>query len=74
MIVLVVAIGALVGTINGLLVTRVGIDPFIASLGVGTFLYGISLWYSPYQIVGLLPREFTNLPATRSASRCRSCT
>ncbi len=60
-IVLVLAIGALVGLINGLLVTRVGIDPFIASLGVGTFLYGVSFWYAPYQIVGQLPQGFLDL-------------
>jgi ribose transport system permease protein len=60
-IVLVLLIGALVGWVNGLLVTRVGIDPFIATLGVGTVLYGISYWYAPYQLVGHLPREFIDL-------------
>jgi ribose transport system permease protein len=60
-IVIVLAIGALVGVVNGVLVTRVGIDPFIATLGVGTFLYGISFWYAPYQIVGRLPQEFIAL-------------
>ncbi|HEU5434671.1 MAG TPA: hypothetical protein VFU81_23555, partial [Thermomicrobiales bacterium] len=35
-VVAVLAVGALVGLINGLLVTRVGIDAFIATLGVGT--------------------------------------
>jgi ribose transport system permease protein len=60
-IVLVLAVGATVGIVNGLLVTRVGIDPFIASLGVGTFLYGISFWYAPFQIVGQLPQGFLDL-------------
>jgi ribose transport system permease protein len=60
-VVLVLAVGALVGLINGLLVTRGGIDPFIATLGVGTFLYGISYWYAPYQIVGTLPQGFIDL-------------
>jgi ribose transport system permease protein len=60
-IVLVLLVGALVGVVNGALVTRVGIDPFIATLGVGTFLFGISYWYAPYQIVGQLPRGFLDL-------------
>jgi ribose transport system permease protein len=60
-LVIVMAVGALVGVVNGVLVTRAGIDPFIATLGVGTFLYGIAFWYAPYQIVGTLPREFVAL-------------
>jgi ribose transport system permease protein len=60
-IVIVLAIGAFVGLINGLLVTRAGIDPFIATLGVGTFLFGVSYWYAPYQIVGTLPRGFLDV-------------
>jgi ribose transport system permease protein len=60
-VVAVLAIGALVGLINGLLVTRVGIDSFIATLGVGTVLYGISFWYAPVQIVGTLPDGFVAL-------------
>lgn len=57
----VLGVGLLVGTINGLLVTRAGIDPFIASLGVGTFLFGVSLWYAPQQIVAPMPPELKAL-------------
>ncbi len=60
-VLIVLVVGALVGLVNGLLVTRAGIDPFIATLGVGTFLYGIAYWYAPYQIVGSLPRGFLDL-------------
>jgi ribose transport system permease protein len=60
-VVIVVAIGALVGLINGLLVTRAHIDAFIATLGVGTILYGISFWYAPVQIVGDLPEGFQRI-------------
>ena len=63
-IVIVLGAGVLIGLVNGLLVTRVGIDSFIATLGVGTFVYGISFLYSPYQIVGQLPSGFTALAAT----------
>lgn len=63
-VVIVLCVGAFVGLVNGLLVTRVGIDSFIATLGVGTFLYGISLWYSPFQIVGALPDGFKAIAST----------
>jgi ribose transport system permease protein len=57
---LVVLAGAAVGAINGLLVTRFRISSFIATLGVGTFVYGISQWYTGgEQIVGRkFPRGF----------------
>jgi len=43
---LVLVLAVLVGTANGILVTRFGIDSFIATMGVGTLLYGVSNWYS----------------------------
>ena len=60
-IVLVVAL--LVGALNGILITRFGIDSFIATMGLGTLLYGVSNWYSGgAQITGLnLPASFANL-------------
>ncbi len=57
----VLALGALIGLVNGLLVSRVGIDAFIATLGVGTVLYGIAFWYAPVQITGALPDGFRDL-------------
>jgi ribose transport system permease protein len=57
----VLALGVVVGLVNGLLVTRAQIDAFIASLGVGTVLYGVSFWYAPVQIVGALPEGFDAL-------------
>ncbi len=61
----ILAIGVLVGVINGLLVTRFRIDSFIATMGVGTLLLGVANWYSGgQQIVGSdLPDSFTNLTA-----------
>lgn len=61
---IVLGCGFVVGTIIGLLVTRGGIDPFIASLGVGTFLFGVSLWYAPQQIVASIPPELRSLVTT----------
>ena len=38
------------------------IDPFIATLGTGTVIYAIALWYTDgRQIIGVLPRGFTDL-------------
>jgi ribose transport system permease protein len=55
----VVLIGAFVGLLNGLLVTRVKIDSFIATLGTGTVLYGLNAWYTGgQQVLGDLPPEF----------------
>jgi ribose transport system permease protein len=43
---LVLLLGATVGLINGVLVTKFRVSSFIATLGVGTFLLGISTWYT----------------------------
>lgn len=64
-VVLVLFVGALVGLINGLLVTRAQIHAFIATLGSGTVLYGISQWYTGgQQVVGDIPASFTAISAT----------
>jgi len=58
----VLAMGALVGLINGILVTRVKIDSFIATLGTGTILYGLNAWYTGgQQVLASLPPEFLAL-------------
>ena len=59
---LVVALGAAVGIVNGLLVTRARISSFIATLGTGTFIYGISnLYTGGAQVTGALPDAFVNI-------------
>ena len=59
---LVLLLGLLVGLFNGLLVTVVGIDSFIATLGTGTLLYGINEWYTGgQQVIASLPDSFINL-------------
>lgn len=61
-VVIVIAIGAFVGLVNGLLVTRVHINSFIATLGSGEVLYGILQWYTGgQQLVGNVPVGFSNL-------------
>ena len=58
-VVICIALGALVGLMNGVLVTRVGINSFIATLGSGTFLLGMNQWYTGgRQVVGPLAPDF----------------
>src|ERR1700691_1423362 len=55
----VLMMGALVGLANGILVTRVKIDSFIATLGMGTVLYGLHAWYTGgQQVLADLPPPF----------------
>jgi ribose transport system permease protein len=56
---LVLVMGAAVGLANGLLITRVKIDSFIATLGTGTILYGLNGWYTGgQQVLASLPPAF----------------
>ena len=61
----VLVLAVLVGAANGILVTRFGINSFIATMGVGTLLYGVSNWYSGGQqiVAPNLSDSFTNLTA-----------
>lgn len=40
------AVGVIIGAVNGFLCVVIGMDSFIATLGVGTFVQGIVLWVS----------------------------
>ena len=58
----VLLLGAAVGVANGILVTVIGIDSFIATLGTGTLLYGFNEWYTGgQQVVAGLPETFINI-------------
>jgi ribose transport system permease protein len=62
---LVLALGVVVGLVNGLLVTRVRMDSFIATLGTGTMLYGLNAWYTGgQQVLASLPHSFTAISGT----------
>jgi ribose transport system permease protein len=62
----VIALAAIVGLLNGILVEVARIDSFIATLGTGTVLYAIALWHTGgQQVVGMLPNGFLALNATR---------
>jgi ribose transport system permease protein len=56
-----VASGALIGAFNGLLVTRVGVNSLILTLGVSTILPGLVTWYTNgLTIVSGIPASLSN--------------
>ena len=58
---IVVAIGLVWGLINGLVVTKLHVPPFIATLGTQTIIYGISLVISDAQPIGGFQKIYTSL-------------
>ncbi len=61
-VVAVVLVGALGGLINGLIVTKAGVNALIATLGSGTILTGINYAYSSGRPIALgLPEEFLQI-------------
>lgn len=67
-ILLTLAVGALIGLVNGLLVTKVGVSSFIATIGVGSVLAGISLQITNGAvIINGLPQGLLNFAQTNSA-------
>ena len=50
-----------VGWINGLLITRGGLPPFIATLGMQTLVYGACLIYTGAIPIGGLRNDYTGL-------------
>ena len=64
-VLIVVALGAATGFLNGLLVEVARIDSFIATLGTGTVLYALALWHTGgRQVVATLPDGFLALNGT----------
>ncbi len=62
MAVLVICGGMLLGVINALLVELAKIDAFIATLGTGTVIYALALWYTDgQQVIGQLPESFLQI-------------
>ena len=63
-----IAIGCVLGMINGLIVTKLHVPPFIATLGTQTVIYGISLVISDAQPIGGFQKIYTNLVNGRIGS------
>jgi ribose transport system permease protein len=57
-ILVVVGVGLVIGIINGLIVSKLGVNAFIASLGTGTVVVGLNYAYS-----GGTPLQLTNSPS-----------
>jgi ribose transport system permease protein len=58
-VLIVLALGILFGLLNGLLVEVAQIDSFIATLGTGTVIYAVALWWTGgRQIIGRLSPSF----------------
>lgn len=65
-ILIVLALGALIGLVNGLIVTKIKVNSVIATLGVGTILTGLSFAYSAgVPIVSGVPDAFLELSLGR---------
>ncbi|MDB5526267.1 MAG: transporter permease [Rhizobium sp.] len=66
-ILLVIAAGMLIGIVNGIIVSKVGVNAFIATLGTGTVVVGLNYAYSggiPLQLTK--SREFTDIAIGRT--------
>lgn len=64
-VLIVLGLSVALGVANGLLVELAQIDAFIATLGTGTVIYAISLWYTDgRQVVGELPDGFLAINGT----------
>ena len=67
-ILIVLACAAFVGLLNGILVEIAQIDSFIATLGTGTILYALALWFTDgRQIIGPLSPDFIAINTTSIA-------
>ena len=65
-ILIVLALGALIGVVNGLIVTKLKVNSVIATLGVGTILVGLAFAYSAgVPIVAGVPEAFLQLSLGR---------
>jgi ribose transport system permease protein len=62
-VVAVLAVGALVGLVNGLFIVRFGVNAFITTLGTGTVLTGLTLAVSGGQILTGVPDGVTRFAA-----------
>ena len=62
---LAVTVTALLGLINGLVISFLHVPPFIATLGMQSIVYGLSLIYTKSQPIGGLKQSYTYLASGR---------
>lgn len=64
-ILLTLLVGAAIGAVNGLLVTKAGVNAVVATLGVGTILIGLAFGYTAGSPIISVPPEFAQLTLGR---------
>ncbi|WP_315116311.1 galactose/methyl galactoside ABC transporter permease MglC [uncultured Clostridium sp.] len=64
-ILFVMAIGMIIGSINGVVIAYLKVPPFIATLGMMVIVYGASCIYTNAQPIGGLRNDFTGLASGR---------
>ena len=64
-ILITLAVGAGIGTVNGLLVTKARVNAVVATLGVGTVLIGLAFGYTAGSPIVQVPTAFTNITLSR---------
>ena len=57
----VLAVCALIGAVNGTVIARLKVPPFIATLGMQTLVYGVCLVYTGAQPIGTLQSAYTGI-------------
>ena len=67
-LVIVILAGAVWGIINGLIITRLHVPPFIATLGTQTIIYGLCLVLTDAQPIGGFQKIYTKLITGRFGS------
>ena len=65
---IVIVIGFVWGAVNGVIITKLHVPPFIATLGTQTVIYGISLVISDAQPIGGFQKIYTQLVNGRIGS------
>ncbi len=55
---IVIAVGAVIGTVTGMIVAYLKVPPFIATLGIQTIVYGFNLIYTNAQPIGGFSQPF----------------
>lgn len=60
-----IIVGMLVGVVNGFVITRFDIDPFIVTLGVGTVVQGIIYWVSNSVTITGVDRQLSDTMLTQ---------
>ncbi len=64
----VLAFGVLFGLVNGLIISKLKVPPFIATLGTQTIIYGISLIFTDAQPIGGFQNNYIKLITGRIGS------